>query len=320
MDLHSLYQKSLKKIPLTLKEGLFLISCPNEQVAEMFNCAEKLRNKFKGKKVKLCSIVNARSGRCSENCSFCAQSAHHKSKVNIYPLLSLQEMLAAAKEAYRNGAGCFSLVTSGRGINKAEDFTKISLAIKKMPARTKSASLGILSIAQLLELKKNGLKKYHHNLETAKSFFPKMCSTHSYRQRVQTIKNAKKLGLQVCSGGIFNIGESPRQRVELALALRKLKVDSVPINILHPIPGTKIYQNYRPLPVLEILKLIATYRFILPDKDIGVMGGREYNLKDQQGLIFSAGANGILIGNYLTTKGNKPEQDKALIKKAGLSI
>jgi biotin synthase len=181
-------------------------------------------------------------------------------------------------------------------------------------------SLGILSKEQLKKLKQAGLKRLHHNLETARSFFPKMCTTHTYNERIATIKAAKEVGLEVCSGGIFGLGETPAQRVELAMELRGLDVQSVPINILNPIKGTKAARTYQPMRPLDILKLLATYRLMLPKADLGIFGGRELSLRSLQPLMYIAGANQTLLGNYLTTAGRPPEEDVQMIKDLGLVI
>jgi biotin synthase len=182
----------------------------------------------------------------------------------------------------------------------------------------KCASLGLITKEQAIKLKEAGLEKFHHNLETAESFFSNMCTTHAYKDRIATIMNAKSAGLRVCVGGIFGIGESLEQRVELGMAIAELDVDSVPINIVHPIEGTKIYGHTEKVAVNDVLKLIATYRFLMPDKVIGVFGGRESNLGDRQKEIFRAGANSILVGNYLTVKGNKAMDDMNMLKELGL--
>ena len=170
---------------------------------------------------------------------------------------------------------------------------------------------------QLIKLKESGLEEYHHNLETARSYFPKVCTTHDYEEDVETVKTAKSIGLRTCCGGIFGLGESPEQRIELAFTLRELDVDSVPINFLHPIKGTGT-ENLPPLKPLEILKIIAIYRFLLPAKDIKIAGGREHNLRDFQSMIFAAGANSTMVGNYLTTKGRAYQDDLQMIKDMGL--
>ena len=179
------------------------------------------------------------------------------------------------------------------------------------------ASLGLLDIDTALRYKKAGLKNYHHNLETSESFFKNICSTHSYKESIETVRIAKKTGFRVCSGGIFGMGETPQQRVELAFTLKELDVDCIPMNFLNPISGTPL-ENMPPMKPLEILKTIAVYRFILPQKDIIICGGREINLRDLQSFMFVAGANGTMLGNYLTTKGRAAKEDLQMIKDLGL--
>ncbi len=316
--LEAIYDKALGDELVSREEALFIINTPDEQLDTLLDYTNRLKLEKVGNEVLLCGIVNAKSGKCSEDCSFCAQSAHHKTKAEVYPLLSSKELLDASDKAKVNGVQCFSIVTSGKGVTSEQDFSVIKDTISSVEQLNRCASLGILSKAQFQELKKAGLNKYHHNLETAESFFANMCTTHSYEERVETIKAAKEAGLEVCCGGIFGIGESLEQRVELGLAIRELDVESVPINIVNPIEGTRIYSQIVPMRPQDILKLIATYRFLLPRKIIGVFGGREHNLKEWQPQIFPAGANAILLGNYLTTTGNAADVDLAMIKEAGL--
>jgi biotin synthase len=309
---------------ITFKEAVKLINSPDEETFVLLAEADKIRRKFKGNKIKLCAIVNAKSGRCSENCAFCAQSGHFKTEVPIYPLLSEEEMLRAALHSEKNArATCFSIVTSGKSVKTEKEMESITAALTAIRERTKlnrCVSLGTLDRATIRKLKAAGLTRLHHNLETAESFFGQICTTHTYQERLKTIQAAKEEGLEVCSGGIFGLGETLEQRVELAFALAELKVDSVPINILNPIPGTPAARNYRPLKPLEVLRLVAVYRLILQDKDIGVFGGRELSLGTLQPLMFLAGANVTLIGNYLTTKGQEPDRDLKMIEELGLEI
>lgn len=304
-------------------EAACLINTPDAEIFDLLAAANKVRARSKGNKVKLCGIVNAKSGRCSENCSFCAQSAHHRTDCAVYPLMPEKELIEAAKSAEKNmSATCFSFVTSGKAIHSEAELATICSALSAVTKGTKlnrCVSLGTLSLEQLDKLKESGLKRLHHNLETAESYFPKVCTTHSYRDRLKTIKLAKEAGLEVCSGGIFGLGETPEQRVELAFALKELDVQSVPINILHPVPGTPAAEN-KPMTAFDVLKLVATYRFILPMQDIGVFGGRERALGSLQPLMFLAGANVTLIGDYLTTKGQAPEKDLQMIRELGLEI
>ncbi len=324
MNYQELAQNIISGSGINKKEAQNLIDTFDHNIFNLMAAAEKIRRHFKGNKIKLCAIVNAKSGRCSENCSFCAQSAHHKTNTSIYPLLPKDEIVNAAKSAESQmSATCFSIVTSGKGIHSEGDMSAIGSAVATISNETelnRCVSLGVLSKDQIIELKEAGLKRLHHNLETSESFFSKICTTHTYEERLKTIKLAKELGLEVCSGGIFGLGESAEQRVELAFTLRELGVESVPINILNPIPGTPAAENYQPLAPFEVLKLIAAYRFILPTQDIGVFGGREKALGSLQPLMFIAGANVTLVGDYLTTKGQPPEKDLQMIKDLGLEI
>jgi biotin synthase len=315
-----LQEKVIKGHPLTFDEALFLIKTPDHSTYELICAANDIREHFKGNKVKLCSIVNAKSGRCSENCMFCSQSAHHKTKIDVYPLISSGEMYKSAQASKKNGATCFGIVTAGKGIKSDKEIDEICKAVSKIDKKLDMdhcTSVGILSKEQLKKLKSAGLRKFHHNLEAAKSFFDKVCSTHKFEDRVNTVKAAKSAGLRVCCGGIFGLGESLEQRVELAFQLKELDPESVPINILNPIKGTRA-EKLKVMQPLEVLRLMATYRFVMPDKDIGIFGGRELSLGSLQPLMYIAGANMTLLGNYLTTQGNTPEQDIKMITDLGL--
>lgn len=319
MSISSIYAKSISNIKITFLEALELINTADEDLPELLDRANEIREKYFGNQVILCGIVNAKSGKCSEDCSFCAQSAFHETSVEEYPLLAKESILKAVDDAKTNSTGCFSIVTSGKGyVANEKELESILEVVSEISGVKKCASLGLITKEQAIKLKEAGLEKFHHNLETAESFFPNMCTTHSYKERVATIMNAKSAGLRVCVGGIFGIGESLEQRVELGIAISELDVDSVPINIVHPIEGTKIYGRTEKVAVNDVLKLIATYRFLMPDKVIGVFGGRESNLGDRQKEIFRAGANSILVGNYLTVKGNKAMDDINMLKELGL--
>lgn len=319
MSISSIYAKSISNIKITFSEALELINTADEDLPELLDRANEIREKYFGNQVILCGIVNAKSGKCSEDCSFCAQSAFHETSVEEYPLLAKESILKAVDDAKTNSTGCFSIVTSGKGyVANEKELESILEVVSEISGVKKCASLGLITKEQAIKLKEAGLEKFHHNLETAESFFPNMCTTHSYKERVATIMNAKSAGLRVCVGGIFGIGESLEQRVELGIAISELDVDSVPVNIVHPIEGTKIYGRTEKVAVNDVLKLIATYRFLMPDKVIGVFGGRESNLGDRQKEIFRAGANSILVGNYLTVKGNKAMDDINMLKELGL--
>lgn len=283
---------------------------------DLFYWANKIREHFHRNFIHLCAIVSARQGGCPEDCKFCAQSAHYKTPAKQHGLISVQQILRAAENAKKMGAHCFGIVTSGRAAHsRQKDLAIIQEAARRLKAQGLSigAALGELDLATATALKKAGVCRYNHNLETSARMFPKICTTHTYEDRVRTVQAAKEAGLEVCCGGIFGMGEKAEDRVSLALALRELEVDSVPMNFLHPIPGTPLAKA-RPLPPLEILKIIALYRFLLPRQQIKICGGRERNLRDLQSWMFYAGANGTMVGNYLTTKGRAAEEDHQMLK------
>jgi len=288
---------------------------------ELLSVANQIREEKKGDIVFTCSIINAKSGQCSENCAFCAQSKYHKTNIKVYPLLSKEEIIRKASFMKRSGATRFSIVTSGKMPSRRE-IEKISETIREIKEKvgiSVCASLGILDKDMAKMLKDSGLDRYHHNLETSKSFFSNICTTHSYEEDLKTLEIAKEVGLKVCSGGIIGLGEGWEQRIELALTLKELNVDSIPINFLIPIPGTRL-ENMPLLSSSDALKAIAILRIINPEKDITICGGREKILRDEQNKIFFAGANGVMIGDYLTTKGRKIEDDLKMINELGMRI
>ncbi len=301
---------------LELNEALQLSMVTGSDRYLLFAEAARIRDHFVGSSVFLCSIINAKSGRCAENCAFCAQSVHHDTGAPVYPLVDEDEMVRCAALAEQNGAGCYGIVTSGTSINKADELDRVCSAVKRIKDETgisPSCSLGIMDKETALRLKNAGMETYHHNLETARSFFPEICTTHDYEDDVDTIRAAKAVGLRVCCGGIFGLGENFSQRIEMALTLRELNVDSVPLNFLNPVIGTRL-ENADNLTPLECLTIIAVYRFLLPDKRLSVCGGREKNLRELQSWMFLAGANGTMTGNYLTTPGRPPELDRQMLR------
>lgn len=300
-------------------EALNLFSEGMKRPFYLLAAATEIREYFKGKKINLCGIVNAKSGRCAENCKFCAQSSHYKTNAPVYGLISADNIVKQAKIAKDNGAHMFGIVTSGTKIQSRTEWEEIFKAIRgiKEVGIIPCASLGILDYEQAINLKKAGLFRYHHNLETSKSFFPHICTTHNYEEDVETIKAAKLAGLSTCCGGIIGLGESIEHRIELALLLRELDVDSVPVNILNPIAGTPL-ENSPALSPLEILCSIAIFRFILPTKDIKLCGGKEKNLRQLLPLGIVAGCNSLMTGNYLTTAGRDTALDYEMITDLGL--
>lgn len=305
-----------------IKDLLLLYEIDYENMLDLISAGNKVKLKYKGKKVNLCSIINAKSGRCPEDCKFCAQSSHFPTEIPTYPIADADKIAESAKKAYGEGAREFSIVTSGKGIKTKKELEIIKKAVSKIKEDGEvlpCASLGILNFETLKELKEAGLANYHHNLETSRNFFPNVCTTHDYEEDVEAVRAAKKLGLYVCSGGIFGLGESRQDRIELALTLEELDVDSVPMNFLNPIKNTPL-ENADFLTPLEILKTIAIFRLILKTKDIVICGGRVVNLRELHPLVLFAGANGLLTGNYLTTKGRNPSDDKQMIIDLGLEL
>lgn len=307
---------------ISADKALLLAETEPRDLMQLLFDAGRIREKFMGKKVTLCSIINAKSGRCPENCAFCAQSAHSVTKAANYELVDEEEMVRCAKTAEENGASCYGIITSGTGISKGPELDRICATLRRIGKESKilpSCSLGILDLETALTLKEAGMVTYHHNLETSRSFFPSICTTHDYEEDVETVRVAKMAGLKVCSGGIFGLGENYEQRIEMALTLRELDVDSIPVNFLDPVEGTRL-EHADFLTPMECLKIIALYRFLLPDKQIKVCGGREKNLRELQSWIFMAGASGMMTGNYLTKSGRAPELDRQMLTDLGLEI
>ncbi|MBU0599569.1 biotin synthase BioB [bacterium] len=308
----------IKGLDLGIDDALYLTQAP---LFELLFWANYLREKFKDKKIDTCSIINAKSGKCSEDCKFCAQSALYQTQILTHPLVEEKKILAEAHQAKLDGAKRFGIVTSGRKLNSKE-IERVCQAIKSLNQEGEilpCASLGKLTLEYIHFLKEVGLKRYHHNLETSEDFFSKLCLSHSHAERVETIKLVKEAGLEVCSGGIFGVGETWQDRINVAFKLRELRVDSIPLNFLNPISGTPLSSIERIAP-FEILRIIALFRFIHPQRDIRLGGGRDVNLRDLQAWMYYAGANGVMIGNYLTTSGRPPEEDLRFIKDFELEV
>lgn len=282
-------------------------------LSKLIAMADETRRECAGSGIELCSIMNAKSGLCAQDCKFCAQSSRHSTGINTYPLKTKAEMLEFARRAKDIGAERFDIVTSGNKLSK-DDLSVIRDAIHEITGNIgikMCASLGSMEEKDLRLLKEAGLTRYHHNLETSENYFSKIVTTHTFQDRVNTIKAAKNIGLEVCSGGIIGMGETMDDRISMALTLKGLDVDSVPINILVPVKGTR-FENRIVLSGNEAIRTIAIFRIILKDKTIKIAAGRESVLKDFQALAFMAGANGMLIGGYLTIKGREVSEDRKL--------
>jgi biotin synthase len=303
-------------------EAKIILGASGADLTLLLAGAHRIRERAFGNRIELCSIINAKSGRCSENCAFCAQSAHHRTAAPTYPLKSMDEIVQGALQAQAEGSHCYGIVTSGTRVREGEEFERILASIRKIRATTSiepSASLGLLDQRTARALAEAGCVTYHHNLETARSFFPNICTTHDYEEDVQTVRLAKEAGMKVCCGGIFGLGETLAQRVELAFTLRELEVDSVPLNFLNPIAGTPL-EGKKELTPLDCLRIIALFRYLLPERRISVCGGREPNLRDFQSWIFMAGASGTMVGNYLTTSGRDREADLQMFRDAEVEV
>jgi biotin synthase len=312
-----LEQKVYNRIPVTLHEAIQLAKSENYET--LFKAANRIREKFKGNKVDLCTIINAKSGKCKEDCKFCAQSVHFNTNVDIYPLQDENIIIKQAKENEKEGAYRLALVTSGKSL-KGEDFDKVIKVYKRLAKETNlklCASLGCISYEQALRLKEIGITRYHHNVETSSDYFNNICTTHSYDERVETIKNVTKAGFELCCGGIIGMGESLEDRIKLAFEVRDLGAKSIPVNILNPIKGTPL-ENNKPIEPVEVLKVFAVYRFINPEASIRYAGGR-ISLGNHQKTGFLAGVDGAIVGNLLTTLGNNILDDIKMIKEVGLT-
>jgi biotin synthase len=322
VQIAELGQRVLGGGDLTPEEGQFLFSLESrEDIFDLIAWANRIREHFKGNKIHLCSIVNIKAGGCSENCRFCAQSASYETNSPRHGLVQREEVLAAAKEAKANGVTALGLVAAWRGLEEGPVLDQICRGLEELKESGQArpdASLGMIKSQKVADrLRQSGLECYNHNLESSRRYFPEVCTTHTYEERVQTIKHLKQAGIKICSGGILGMGETREDRCELAFALKALGVHIVPMNFLNPIAGTPFAQR-EPLPPLEILKSIACFRFILPKQEITVAGGRTVNLRDLQSLIFMAGASGLMVGNYLTTLNQPVAKDLQMIKDLGL--
>ncbi|MEW6236361.1 MAG: biotin synthase BioB [Candidatus Omnitrophota bacterium] len=314
--LHEITARILDGGFITKEEALQIGSLDRNDALLLFHHAQKIRRLFRGEKVSLCSIVNAKSGACPEDCAFCAQSALFSTGAPVYGIMTPDEVVERAREAKADGAESFAPVISGRGVRHRKELETLGEMIRRILGETgmeAHGSFGILSREQLQYLRECGVTEINHNLETSERFFPSICTTHTYQERLETLRAMREAGIKLCSGGIFGLGETLEDRVDLALTLRELNVDTVPMNFLHPIPGTPL-ANAAPLPPLTCLITIALYRFMLPKQEIKICGGRDKNLRDLQSMIFFAGADSMMIGNYLTTAGRDPKQDWQMLR------
>ncbi|HOJ56751.1 MAG TPA: biotin synthase BioB [Phycisphaerae bacterium] len=317
----SLADQVIAGTALDRSQAEWLAALGREYDHDLFRAATRIRERFHGNRVRCCSIVAAKVGRCSEDCAFCSQSAHYKTPVQGLTVLQPNRVLDAALEAARNGADSFGIVNSGYAPknDEVEEWGQVAGRIRKTAGVRACASLGVLSREQAQRLAELGVERSNHNLQTSRRFFPNIIKTHTYDERLATLYHLKQAGISVCSGALFGMGETWADRLDLAFDLREVDPDVVPINFLIPIDGTPLV-GIQPLEPMECLKIIAIYRFLLPRQDIKIAGGREVHLRDLQSWIFYAGATSFLIGNYLTTCGRTPEADRQMVRDLGLEL
>jgi biotin synthase len=323
LDWNDIVARGVRGVGVSEAEALAITALrETEDLQAMLDAAEAVREHHKSNHVNTCGITNAKSGRCPEKCNFCSQSAHFSTAAPQYTTKDADTIVDEAHKAFEGGVREFSIVMAGRQINTERDLSTLEDAFRRIREETgmqTCASLGLMSKPDLERLQASGMQSMHHNLETARSYHDQIVESHTYDDEVETLRNAKSLGMYVCSGGIFGMGETWAHRVEMALDLRDIDVDSVPINFLNPRPGTPLADQNDLTPV-DCLKIIALYRLVLPTKDILVCGGREMNLLNEQSNMFRAGANGLMMGNYLTTAGLDKQHDFDLIASLGMAI
>ncbi len=302
---------------ITKEEALSLYDAP---LTELCEAANEIRIHFCGNCFDMCTIINGKSGRCSENCKYCAQSSFYHSNIEEYPLLGADEIVKQARENDDQGVLRYSIVTSGKRLNN-EEVDKMCDAIRRIRRETGISvciSFGLLDETQFIKAKEAGASRVHNNLETSRKNFPNICTTHTFEEKTDAIKAAQRAGLSVCSGGIMGMGETPEDRVDMALTLRELEIHSVPVNMLNPIPGTP-FETLPRLSIDDMRRIVAVFRFVLPDAFIRLAGGRGL-MADKGRACFLSGANAAISGDMLTTSGISVAADRKLLKELGYEI
>lgn len=315
MNVLNLAQEIINGRRLNPEDDLSFFLISNKE--DLCKGADEIRKALCGNYVDLCSIINGRSGRCGEDCKFCAQSAHHCTNVKEYPFLEPEEILKDCKYHEEKKVPRYSIVTAGRDLD-GEEFEMALRAYKMMNSECNielCASHGLMDLADFVKLKEAGVKRYHANIETSKAFFPNICSTHTFEDKLEVINRAKAAGMEVCSGGIIGMGETFEDRIDMAFTLRDLQIDSIPINVLRPVPGTP-FENMEPLCEEEILRTIAMFRYINPDATIRFAAGRN-SLPNSGEEVFLCGANAAITGDMLTTSGNNIDDDHKMLERLG---
>lgn len=314
MNVTTCTDKVLNGGAITREEALYLYEQPLE---ELCAGADRIRRQFCGSRFDLCTIINGKSGCCSENCKFCAQSAHNHTEAAQYPLLPAEEIVEQARLNHQQGVLRFSIVTSGKALpdGEVDQMCDVVRRIKDEVGISVCVSFGLLDETQFCKLKEAGVDRVHNNLEASRRYFPQVCTTHTFEDKVRAIRAAQAAGLSVCSGGIMGLGETPEDRIDMAISLRELGIRSVPVNLLNPIPGTPLEGNRR-LSQEEMRRIVAVYRFLLPNAFIRLAGGRGL-LPDKGRSCFLSGANAAISGDMLTTAGITTETDLVLLDELG---
>lgn len=315
--LNKFKNKVLLGFDITLEEAISLIS---SDLDELCQAANEIREQFCANLCDVCTIINGKSGKCSENCKFCAQSSYYSTDVKKYELLEENIIIESAQYNYSKGVQHYSVVTAGRNLSDGEvdELCKIYTNVKKHCGISLCASHGLLNYGQFLKLKEAGVKRYHNNLETSSRYFPSICTTHTFKDKVKAIKNAQKAGLEVCSGGIIGLGETMQDRIEMAFELRNLGIKSIPINVLSPIPQT-LFANLPVLSIEDVKRVVAIYRFINPKAYLRLAGGRKF-MPLRGKALFHAGANATITGDFLTESGFDIDGDMKMISSLGFEV
>ncbi len=319
-DWHALAQRVLEGHAVTAAEAEAILHSSDDELLDVLSAAFVLRRKYFGKRVQLYFLMNAKSGLCPEDCHYCSQSKISEAEIPRYNILQRDKLLDGARLAYERQAKTYCIVISARGPNERE-MAAIETIVPEIKQRYDlkiCACLGLLTPEQAQRLKACGVDRVNHNLNTSESHYSEICSTHTYKQRVETLNAVRDAGIELCSGGIMGMGESPSDLVEMALALRDLRVESIPVNFLIPIDGTPLGQQ-RDLNPRQCLRALAMFRFVNPQSELRIAGGREVHLRSLQALGLYA-ANSIFVGDYLTTKGQAPEADYQMIEDLGFEV
>ncbi|MBI3611180.1 MAG: biotin synthase BioB [Nitrospirae bacterium] len=320
MSYQFLADKTLRGECLTRDEARTVLSASDDQLPDLIHAASRVRFANSGRRVKLHMLINAKSGLCEEDCHYCSQSRISKADIDQYPLLSKEEILDGARRAVAAKALRYCIVISGRG-PRPKEIAAITDAVRTIKQETPLSlccSLGLLTSEDAQTLKAAGVDRVNHNLNTSEAFHKEICTTHTYRDRIETLKNAREAGLELCSGGIVGMGESDEDLIEMALALREIKPDSIPINFLHPVEGTPLAKQTPPSPT-RCLKILSLFRFVHPKTEIRIAGGREHSLRSLQAQALYIG-DSLFVGGYLTTPGQKPEEAWRMIEDMGFEI